>query len=64
MTVFQFIKASSFFPKYAPNIKNYPHKLRGTDGNGKPITWTSEDRKEIRAGLKMMIKDIIKSTYK
>jgi hypothetical protein len=58
--VFDFIKAARFFPKYAPQVKNYKHKLRGTDGNNKPIEFTAQDRKSIRSGIKSLIRDIPK----
>lgn len=59
--IFKKIPASVFFPEYAPCVKNYNHKRRGVDGNGKPICFSKEDKRLIKAGLKQMFKDCIQS---
>lgn len=58
--LFTYIKAAQFFPKYCPHVMNWRHKLRKTDGNKQPIDFSSEDKKQIQAGIKKMIKDILK----
>ena len=54
------INATYFFNKYT-TIKNHKHKLRGVDGNKKPIEFSISEKKEIVSGLKAMIKDIVAS---
>lgn len=56
--ILKYISAKHFFADYASSVKNFTHKMRGTDGNGKPIEFTAEDKKLIAAGLKEMTKDI------
>lgn len=56
--IFQYISAKSFFPEYAPEVKNYTHKMRGIDGNGKEIEFTKEDKKAIKSGIRKMTKDL------
>lgn len=59
--VFELVKASKFFERYAKGVNNYKHKLRGIDGNGKEIWFSVEDKKLIVKGLKEMFKDIFKN---
>ena len=59
MKAFKYIVAKYFFPKYAPEVINWGHKLRGKDGHNKPISFTDEDKKAIKRGIKAMAKDII-----
>lgn len=54
------INANYFFENYV-EIKNWKHKLRGTDGNGKPIEFNKDEKRQIKAGLKKMFADCIKS---
>jgi hypothetical protein len=42
---FKVVKAYNFFETYCPKISNFQHKLRGFDGNKKPIDFTDEDKK-------------------
>ena len=56
MQLFKFLKASKFFPKYAPNVKQYRNKLCGSDSR-KSVTFTNNDLKAIKEGLKVMIKE-------
>jgi hypothetical protein len=56
--LFEFIKASPFFQVYAPNVTNWKHKMRGTDGNQKQISFSESDLKQIRAGLTKLFKDL------
>lgn len=57
---FTIVNVSRFFPKYAPGVKRFNHKRRGWDGNGKPISFTKEDKAEIKNGLEQMKKDFVK----
>lgn len=45
---FSLIIAKEFFTKYCPDIPNYKHKMRGVDGNRKPIDFTAEDKAKMR----------------
>jgi hypothetical protein len=56
--LFEFIKASPFFQVYAPDVMNWKHKMRGTDGNQKDISFSESDLKQIRAGLTKLFKDL------
>ena len=56
--ILKYISAKHFFADYAKDVKNFTHKMRGIDGNGKPIEFTPDDKKAIIAGLKQMAKDI------
>ena len=56
--ILKYISAKHFFSDYAKSVKNFTHKMRGTDGNGKAIDFTDEDKKAISTGLKEMAKDI------
>lgn len=56
--IFEIIKAAKFFPKYAPGIKNWKHKLRGVDGNKKPIEFSAEEKKQIKQGVRSFLSDI------
>ena len=54
------INCNYFFPNYT-DIKNWKHKLRGIDGNGKEIDFSKDEKRQIKAGLKKMFADCIKS---
>jgi hypothetical protein len=56
--VFRVVRVEPFFRKYASSIRNQPHKWRGVDGNGKPITYTDADRREIVAAIGAFIADL------
>ena len=55
--ILKYISAKYFFPDYASSVKNYTHKMRGVDGNGKPIEFTEEDEKAIAIGINDLAKD-------
>lgn len=57
----KYLQAKHFFPGYAKGVKNFKHKMRGKDGNGNPIEFSEEDRREIKAGVKVMAAEILKS---
>jgi len=58
MEVFKFIKADKFFPVYCPDIKCFNHKMRGKNGRGNPLTFTPDELKKIKKGVRQMIADI------
>lgn len=45
---FKIVKAYNFFETYCPGVKNFTHKLRGVDGNKKPIDFTDEDKEMMK----------------
>lgn len=51
MVAFKYIKAAQFFPRYAPKVKDWRHKVSGKNGKGKPVTFTDKDKEEIHEGL-------------
>lgn len=55
---FENINAGKFFSKYLPHIKNIKHKMRGTNGNGKPIDFSDDEKKQIAKALKLLCKDL------
>jgi len=57
--ILKYISAKHFFADYATGVKNFTHKMRGTDGNGKPIDFSEDDKKIIVVGVKEMSKDVI-----
>lgn len=57
--VFDYIKASKFFPVYAPKVTNWKHKLRGKDGNGNPIEFSEIEIQQIKDGLQKMTNDLM-----
>jgi hypothetical protein len=54
------INAAFFFPCYT-KVKNFKHKLRGVDGNGKQIDFSADEKKEIIEGVKNYAKYIASS---
>ena len=58
MKLWGYIKADSFFRDYLPNIKSYKHKIRGKNGRGNPVEFNEAEKKEIKAALKRLFKDL------
>ena len=61
--IFKYVKATTFLPTYCgmkltPMIK---HKMRGKDGNGKPIDFTDQERAAIYRGFKAMTDSLMKN---
>ena len=56
--IWTYVKADSFFRDYLPRIKSYKHKIRGKNGRGNPVEFTDQEKKEIKAAVKKMAKDI------
>lgn len=62
--IFKYIVAKYFFAEYAPSVKNFKHKLRGIDGNGKAkIEFSPEDKAAIKAGIKKLTEDLRKAQF-
>jgi len=57
--ILKYISAKHFFADYAKDVRNFTHKMRGVDGNGKAIDFSDEDKKLIASGLKEMMKDTV-----
>lgn len=60
---FKLIPARQFFQKYAPTVRNYAHKRRGIDGNGKLITYSPEDKAAMKAAAKRLAEDLKKVKF-
>jgi len=56
--IWEYIKADSFFRDYLPYIKSYKHKIRGKNGRGNPIEFSEAEKKEIKAAIKRLFKDL------
>jgi len=59
--IWNYIKGSNFFPKYAPQVKNWKKKMSGLNGKGKPIEFNHSDTEQIKKGLKQLILDLTKT---
>ena len=59
--IFNYIKAAKFFPDYAPGVKDWKKKMTGRNGRGNPVTFSDQDKNEIKAGVKKLCKDLIKA---
>lgn len=55
--IWTYIKAEKFFPEYCPEIKNYKRKISKKNGRGNPVDFTKEEKKLIRARLRIMIQN-------
>jgi hypothetical protein len=60
MKILKYINAASFFPKYAPGVKNRKHKMRGKNSKGNKTDFTVQDKTEIIIGAQKMVNDQIK----
>jgi len=58
--IFNYIKAAKFFPKYAHGVKDWKKKMTGKNGRGNPVTFSDQDKKEIKAGVKKLCKELSK----
>lgn len=56
--IWEYIKADTFFREYLPNIKSYKHKKRGKNGRGNPVEFSAAEKKQIKAALKSLFKDL------
>lgn len=57
--IFEYIKAAKFFPKYAPGVKNYKHKLRGKNGRGNETEFSHSDKELINSGVKKFCEHLL-----
>ena len=55
--LFKLIKAGQFFPKYAPGVSQFYHKMNEWDGR-KIIEFSDEDNKQIKQAVKQLINDL------
>ena len=58
------LNAAKFFREYLPHIKMYKHKMRGTDGNGKDIDFTEEEKQQIVEAVQKFAAKVSKSKNK
>lgn len=58
--ILKYLSAKNFFTDYAKLVKNYKHKMRGVNGNQKPIDFTDADKKEIKTAFKKLFSDLLK----
>jgi hypothetical protein len=58
---FKYIDSKNFFNDYLPEIKNVKHKIRGKNGRGNPIEFSTEELKQIDKAIMKMAKDAVKS---
>ena len=58
--ILKYISAKHFFTDYAKSVNNFKHKMRGVDGNQKPIDFTDADKKKIKAAFKKLSNDVLK----
>lgn len=59
--IWNYIKGSNFFPKYAPQIKNWKKKMSGFNGKGNPIDFSHSDNEQIKKGLKKLIIEVLQT---
>ncbi len=57
--IFKFIKGASFFPAYAPHVKDWKKKMSGKNGRGKPASFNDQDNRQIKRGIKKLFKDLL-----
>lgn len=58
--LFKIVPARAFFKTYCPGVTMFYHKKLGYDGNGNPVSFTHEEKKQIKQGLKKMRDDLKK----
>ena len=56
--IWKLIKATKFFPLYCPNIKDWKKKMTGKNGRGNPVEFSADEKKQIKAALKSLFKDL------
>jgi len=56
--IWKIIKASSFFPLYCPNIKDWKKKMTGKNGRGNPVEFSAAEKKQIKVALSKLFKDL------
>jgi hypothetical protein len=58
MNIWKYIKADQFFADYAPEIKSYKYKIRGSNSRNNPIDFSKEEKNKIKKALKRMLAQI------
>jgi hypothetical protein len=58
--IWKFIKADTFFKERLPKIKSYKHKIRGKNGRGNPVDFNQDEKLQINAELKKLVKELTK----
>lgn len=54
MSIWNYIKADSFFKDFLPNIKSHKFKIRGTNSRDNPTDFSKEEKKQINKALKKL----------
>ena len=59
MELLKFVNAKAFLPEYCdiPYNSWTKNKMRGLDNTGKPLTFSDDDKRKIRAGLKKIARE-------
>lgn len=57
--IWRYIKADTFFADYLPHIKSHKFKIRGSNSRNNPVEFSWEEKKQIVAAFRKMIKDIL-----
>ena len=55
--LFKLLKAARFFPKYAPGVAQFYHKMNEWDGR-KEIEFSDDDNRQIKEGVNKLIEDL------
>lgn len=60
--IFDYVNATTFLPTFCgiPITSMTRHKLRGKNGNGKPVDFTPEEKQKILAGVEKFYKRFAK----
>lgn len=56
--IWGYIKASKFFPKYCPSIRDWKKKMTGKNGRGNPKIFSNTEKAEITKGLTKLFSDL------
>lgn len=57
MSIWEYIKADTFFADYLPHIKSHKFKIRGKNSRNNPIEFSDKEKKQINRAIIKMIKD-------
>jgi hypothetical protein len=60
---FTLVPACQFFNKYCPEVRNYTHKMRGIDGNGKPIDFSESDKAIMKDAAQRLANDLYRMKF-
>lgn len=58
MSIWKYIKADTFFADYLPHIKSHKFKIRGKNSRDNDTDFSPNEKKEIKAALKKLFKDL------